>query len=230
MRAVGYNKLGHISEPSSLVEFETDTPKPGPRDLLVKILGVSVNPVDVKVRKRFEPGNIPKIVGYDAAGIVLEVGSAVQRFKPGDEVFYAGDLNRPGSNAEFQVVDERIVGKKPKSLGFADAAGFPLTSITAWEILFDSYMLEEGSGKGEHLLIIGAAGGVGSILIQLAKRLTNLHVIATASRPETVRWVQEMGADQVLNHREPLVDQIRALNAHNENEARCYKTKIRFSY
>lgn len=211
MKAIGYNKLGHISEPDSLVEFETDTPTPGPHDLLVEVLGVSVNPVDVKVRKRFEPGNAPRIVGYDAAGIVRKIGSAVQRFKTGDAVFYAGDLNRPGSNAELQVVDERIVGKKPTSLGFADAAGFPLTSITAWEILFDSYMLEEGGGGDESLLIIGAAGGVGSILIQLAKQLTNLNVIATASRPETVRWVQEMGADQVLNHREPLADQIETL-------------------
>ena len=212
MKAVGYNKLGYVSEPDSLVEFEADTPKPGSRDLLVEVLGVSVNPVDVKVRKLFEPGNTPGIVGYDAAGIVRETGSAVQHFKAGDEVFYAGDLNRPGSNAEFQVVDERIVGKKPKSLGFADAAGFPLTAITAWEILFDSYMLEEGSGEGEHLLIIGAAGGVGSILIQLAKQLTNLHVIATASRPETVKWVREMGADHVINHRESLIDQIKALD------------------
>ncbi|MGK0310374.1 MAG: zinc-binding alcohol dehydrogenase family protein [Lentimonas sp.] len=211
MKAIGYNKTGHLSEPGSLVEFKTDTPKPEPRDLLVEVLGVSVNPVDVKVRERFEPGNTPKVIGYDAAGIVREVGSEVRFFKTGDEVFYAGDLNRPGSNAEFQIVDERIVGKKPKSLGFADAAGFPLTSITAWEILFDSYMLEEGSGEGEDLLIIGAAGGVGSILIQLAKQLTKLNVIATASRPETIKWVEKMGADRVLNHRESLVDQIRAL-------------------
>lgn len=212
MKAIGYNKTGHISEPGSLVEFETGTPDPGPYDLLVEVRGVSVNPVDVKVRNRFDPGTTPRIIGYDAAGIVRKVGSEVRLFKIGDEVFYSGDLNRAGTNAEYQVVDERIAGKKPESLGFAEAAGFPLTSITAWEILFDSYMLEEGGGAGEQLLIIGAAGGVGSILIQLAKQLTNLTVIATASRPETVRWVEQMGADQVINHRESLVDQIKALD------------------
>ena len=211
MKAIGYNKTGHISKPDSLVEFETGTPEPGPRDLLVEVRGVSVNPVDVKVRNRFDPGTTPRIIGYDATGIVRDVGSEVRLFKTGDEVFYAGDLNRPGSNAEYQVVDERIVGRKPESIGFAEAAGFPLTSITAWEILFDSYMLKEGDGEGEQLLIIGAAGGVGSILIQLAKQLTGLEVIATASRPETIRWVEQMGADQVINHRESLVDQIKAL-------------------
>ncbi len=212
MKAIGYVRTGHISEPDSLVEFETSMPEPGPRDLLVEVCGVSINPVDVKVRNRFEPGDSPKIIGYDAAGIIKKVGSEVRFFKPGDEVFYAGDLNRPGTNAEFQLVDERIVGKKPKSLNFAEAAGFPLTSITAWEILFDSFMLKEGDGQGEHLLIIGAAGGVGSILIQLAKQLTQLNVIATASRPETVDWVQRMGADAVINHRESLVDQLKALH------------------
>ena len=129
----------------------------------------------------------------------------------GDEVYYAGDLTRPGTNSELHAVDERIVGKKPKSLGFAEAAGFPLTSITAWEILFDSFALEKGDGKGESLLIIGGAGGVGSILIQLSKKLTGLTVIATASRPETIAWVKKMGADHVINHRESLVDQIKAL-------------------
>lgn len=212
MKAVGYSKTGHISDPDSLVEFEADLPKPGPRDLLVEIYGVSVNPVDIKVRKRFDPGDTPRITGFDAAGIVRKTGNDVRLFKPGDEVFYAGDLNRPGSNAEFQIVDERIVGKKPQSLGFAEAAGFPLTAITAWEILFDSYMLQEGGGNGDDLLIIGAAGGVGSIMIQLAKQLTNLHVIATASRPETVEWVKKMGADQVLNHRKPLSNQIKSLD------------------
>jgi len=212
MKAIGYNTLGHISESDSLVEFETNAPKPGARDLLVEVRGVSTNPVDIKVRKLFDPGSTPRITGYDAAGVVLETGSQVSLFKPGDEVFYAGDLNRPGTNAEFQIVDERIVGKKPKSLGFAEAAGFPLTSITAWEILFDAFMLNEGDGKDEHLLIIGAAGGVGSILIQLTKQLTSLNVTATASRPETVQWVKQMGADQVINHRESLVDQMKALD------------------
>ena len=211
MRAIGYNKRGHISESGVLVEFELEVPTPEPRDLLVEVRGISVNPVDVKVRERFEPGITPKVIGYDAAGIVKVIGSKVSFFKPGDEVFYAGDLNRPGTNAEFQVVDERIVGKKPASLRFADAAGFPLVSITAWEILFDSFLLQEGDGKGEQLLIVGAAGGVGSLLIQLAKQLTHLTVIATASRPETVKWVKQMGADHVIDHRKSLVDQIKTL-------------------
>lgn len=229
MRAIGYNRTGHISEPDSLVEFDTGMPNPEPRDLLVEVRGVSVNPVDVKVRKLFAPDATPKIIGYDAAGIVREVGSDVRLFKPGDEVFYAGDLNRPGTNAEFQLVDERIVGKKPKSLDFADASGFPLTSITAWEILFDSFMLKESDGRDEHLLIVGAAGGVGSILIQLAKQLTNLTVIATASRPETVDWVEKMGADQVINHRESLVDQIKTLGLEPRYVASLNGTEGHFS-
>ena len=173
--------------------------------------GISVNPVDVKVRAMMGPDKGTKVIGYDAAGVVREVGSAVCKFKVGDEVFYAGDFTRSGTNSELHSVDERIVGKKPKSLGFAEAAGFPLTSITAWEILFDSFGLKEGEGKGESLLIIGAAGGVGSILIQLAKKLTGLTVIATASRPETIAWVKKMGADHVISHRESLVDQVKAL-------------------
>ncbi len=151
-----------------------------------------------------------KIIGYDGAGIVREVGSNVSKFLVGDEVYYAGDLTRSGINSELNAVDERIVGKKPKSLGFAEAAGFPLTSITAWEILFDSFALKEGEGRGESLLIIGAAGGVGSILIQLAKKLTGLTVIATASRSDTVEWVKKMGADHVINHREPIAEQVKA--------------------
>lgn len=151
------------------------------------------------------------MIGYDAAGIVREVGSDVCRFKVGDEVFYAGDLTRPGTNSEFHSVDERIVGLKPQSLDFADAAAFPLTSITAWEILFDSFALKEAEGKGQSLLIVGGAGGVGSILIQLAKKLTHLTVIATASRPETLEWVKKMGADHVISHRKSLVDQMKEL-------------------
>ncbi len=214
MKAIGYKHAGPITAPDALIEFEAETPKLGPRDLLVGVRGISVNPVDVKVRSMPQLGpekGQTKIIGYDAAGVVREVGSAVGKFKVGDEVFYAGDFTRPGTNSELHAVDERIVGKKPKSLGFAEAAGFPLTSITAWEILFDSLALKEGGGKGESLLIIGAAGGVGSILIQLAKKLTGLTVIATASRPDTTAWVKKMGADQVINHRESLVDQVKAL-------------------
>jgi len=211
MKAIGYNQVGPITAPDSLIEFEAEAPELGPQDLLVHVQGISLNPVDVKVRAVMGPDKGTKIIGYDAAGVVREVGSDVSKFKVGDEVFYAGDVTRPGTNSELHAVDERIVGKKPKSLDFAKAAGFPLTSITAWEILFDSFGLKEGEGKGERLLIIGAAGGVGSILIQLAKKLTGLTVIATASRPDTIKWVKKMGADHVINHRESLVDQVKAL-------------------
>ncbi len=214
MKAIGYKQTGPITAPDSLIEFDAQTPEFGPRDLLVEVRGISVNPVDVKVRTRPKMGPEPgqtKIIGYDAAGIVREVGSEVRLFKVGDEVFYAGDITRPGTNSELHAVDERIVGKKPASLNFAEAAGMPLTSITAWELLFESLDLSEGGGKGEALLIIGGAGGVGSILIQLAKKLTQLTVIATASRPDTIDWVTKMGADHVINHRESLVEQIAAL-------------------
>jgi len=159
-----------------LIEFEAETPELGPRDLLVEVRGISVNPVDVKVRANMGPEKGTKVIGYDAAGVVREVGSDVSKFKVGEEVYYAGDFTQPGTNSELHTVDERIVGKKPKSLGFAEAAGFPLTSITAWEILFDCLGVKEREGKGESLLVIGGAGGVGSILIQLAKKLTGLTV------------------------------------------------------
>ncbi|MDB4777977.1 zinc-binding alcohol dehydrogenase family protein [bacterium] len=211
MKAIGYKLAGSISEPDALIEFEMETPEIGPRDLLVEVRGISVNPVDVKVRASIPPENNTKVIGYDAAGVVRQIGGDVRRFSVGDEVFYAGDITRPGTNSELHAVDERIVGKKPSSLGFAEAAGFPLTSITAWEILFDCFALNEGEGEGESLLVIGGAGGVGSILIQLAKKLTRMTVIATASRPETTDWVKKMGADHVINHRESLVDQMKAL-------------------
>ena len=211
MKAIGYNQPGPITAVEALVEFETATATLKPNDLRVEVKGISVNPVDVKVRASAPANNGTKIIGYDAAGVVREVGSKVSKFKVGDEVFYAGDITRPGTNAALHIVDERIVGKKPTSLDFAEAAGLPLTSITAWELLFDSLNIHEGEGKGETLLVIGGAGGVGSMLIQLAKKLTKLTVIATASRPETVTWVQKMGADHVINHREPLVEQINAL-------------------
>lgn len=212
MRAIGYTERGPVSDEAAVVEFDTDKPQPGPRDLLVGVRGVSVNPVDVKVRaNRQPPAGKPLVLGFDAAGVVEEVGASVSLFKPGDEVFYAGDITRAGTNAEFHVVDERIVGRKPSTLGFAEAAAMPLTSITAWEILFDSLGVSEGEGAGESLLVVGGAGGVGSILIQLAKKLTGLTVIATASRPDTREWVEKMGADYVINHRNPLDEEMREL-------------------
>ncbi len=211
MKAIGYNQAGPISAAESFIEIETEIPEVGPQDLLVEVRGISLNPVDVKVRSKVEPKKGTKVIGYDAAGIVREVGSNVSKFKVGDEVFYAGDITRAGTNSELHAVDERIVGKKPQSLDFIESAALPLTSITAWELLFDSFALKEGDGKGKILLIIGGAGGVGSILIQLARKLTGLTVIATASRPETTEWVQKMGADHVINHHESLVDQINNL-------------------
>lgn len=211
MKAIGYRQAGSLSAPDALIALEIDDPEPGPHDLLVEVRGVSVNPVDVKLRAGAQPADGARILGFDAAGVVRRVGAEVTRFRAGDEVFYAGDITRPGTNAALHVVDERIVGRKPVSLGFAQAAGMALTGITAWEILFDSLRLAEGGGHGESLLVIGGAGGVGSILVQLAKQLTELTVIATASRPETVAWVQQMGADHVVNHREPLSAGLAAL-------------------
>ncbi len=212
MKAIGYTHPGAITNQDALINIDMPIAELGSRDLLVEVLGVSVNPVDVKLRQSATPINETRILGFDAAGIVSKIGTDVKDYKIGDEVFYAGDITRPGTNAQYHAVDERIVGRKPKNLDFSEAAGLPLTSITAWELLFDSLNVTEGSGQGRHLLVIGGAGGVGSILIQLAKQLTNLTIIATASRPETIAWVQKMGADHVLNHRDSLVDQLKALN------------------
>lgn len=211
MKAIGYTKAGLIGTADSLIQVVVDKPLLSDHDLLVEVKGISVNPVDIKVRASNDSESGTKVIGYDASGIVVEVGSAVSRFKVGDAVFYAGDITRQGTNAEFHAVDERIVGKKPITQGFAEAAGFPLTSITAWELLFDSLALNEGDGKGDSILIIGGAGGVGSILIQLAKQLTNMTVVTTASRPETIEWVKKMGADHVINHRESLAAQMKEL-------------------
>ncbi len=211
MKAIGYKQPGPIDAADSLIEFEAEAPELRPRDLLVEVRGVSVNPVDTKVRGGRPPIGDIGIMGYDAAGVVRQVGGDVSLFQPGDEVFYAGDITRLGTNAQFHAVDERIVGKKPKSLGYAEAAGMPLTSITAWELLFDSLGIKEGEGQGDCILVIGGAGGVGSILIQLVQKLTELTVIATASRPETIAWVKKMGADHAINHRESLIDQLKAI-------------------
>jgi zinc-binding alcohol dehydrogenase family protein len=229
MKAVGYNSVCKITDPETLIDFEAEEPTVGPNDLLVQVKGISVNPVDTKVRSRMTPDKKPGILGYDAAGIVKQTGKNVKDYNIGDEVFYAGDITRPGTNAELHAVDERIVGKKPKSLSFAEAAGLPLTSITAWEILFDSLAINEGDGKGEHILIIGGAGGVGSILIQLAKKLTNLTVIATASRPETTEWVKKMGVDHVIDHHKSLSDQIKTLNIEPRYVVSLNKTEQHFA-
>ncbi|MEM1143999.1 MAG: zinc-binding alcohol dehydrogenase family protein [Pseudomonadota bacterium] len=211
MQALAHTKACPIDAPDALVEVDAPIPEPGPRDLLVEVHAVSVNPVDVKVRELMEPEGDYRILGWDAAGTVTAIGSDVHHYSIGDEVFYAGDITRPGSHAAFQIVDERVAGRKPKSMGFADAAALPLTAITAWEILFDCFGLHEGGGAGEEILVIGGAGGVGSILIQLAKKLTSLRVIATASRQDTRDWVRRMGADEVINHRNPLAQEMAQL-------------------
>jgi len=185
----------------TFAEIELPKPAPAGRDLLVKVEAISVNPVDTKQRKT---ATSSRILGWDAAGTVEAVGKEVTLFKPGDAVYYAGDVTRPGCDSEYHLVDERIVGRKPKTLDFAQAAAMPLTSITAWESFYDRMKVV----SGKSMLIIGGAGGVGSIGIQLAKA-SGLSVIATASRPETVAWVKELGADQVVNHRENLVSQIK---------------------
>ncbi|BBZ28855.1 NADPH:quinone reductase [Mycolicibacterium madagascariense] len=187
-----------IEDPNSLVDVRTPVPELRPRDVLVRVMAVSVNPVDVKTRATLPKSDTPVILGFDAAGTVEAVGAQVSSFAVGDEVWYAGDIGRQGSNAEFEAVDERIVARKPTTLSFADAAALPLTTITAWEALFDRFELTENS-QGT-LLVLGAAGGVGSILIQLARALTKLKVIGTASRDDSRRWATSMGADDVIDH------------------------------
>ncbi|TCA37064.1 zinc-binding alcohol dehydrogenase family protein [Rhizobium leguminosarum bv. viciae] len=213
MRAVAYKTPQPISAETSLIDVELPMPEAKGHDLLVEIKAVSVNPVDVKVRAHSAPpaGEL-KVLGWDAAGIVKAIGADVTLFKPGDEVFYSGVISRAGSNAEFHLVDERIVGAKPKSLDFAAAAALPLTSITAYEALFDRLKVQDAvSGAGRSILIIGGAGGVGSIAIQIARALTDLTVIATASRPETQDWVKELGAHHVVDHSKPIAPQVAAL-------------------
>lgn len=213
MRAVGYQQSLPIDQDASLMDVELPRPEPGPRDLLVEIKAVALNPVDTKVRMRAqaEPGGV-KVLGFDAAGIVRGVGRDVALFREGDEVFYAGAITRQGTNAEFHVVDERLVGAKPKTLTFEEAAALPLTTLTAWETLFDRLDVKRPvRGAAHALLIVGGAGGVGSIAIQLARRLTDLTVIATASRPETQDWCRDLGAHHVIDHGKPLAAQVEAL-------------------
>lgn len=204
MKAIGFKTSLPITEEESFIAFETSKPIPGERDVLVKISAVSVNPVDFKIRQNSTKDTVletPKIIGWDAVGIVEAVGEKVSLFKVGDEVFYAGDITKPGSNAEYQIIDERIVGRKPETLSMEEAAVMPLTGLTAWEILFDRIRINPEKDRGKSILIIGGAGGVGSIAIQLAKKIAGLTVIATASRPETIAWCKEQGADYVVDHR-----------------------------
>lgn len=214
MKAVAYKTPGSIDREDALQDITLDTPKAEGRDLLVKIMAVSVNPVDSKLRLKQEPeGSEWRVLGFDAAGIVEAVGSEVQNFKPGDAVFYAGSIARPGTNSEYHLVDERIVGRKPASLSNAEAAALPLTAITAWEMLFDRLDIKRPTPQGGNLiLVIGGAGGVGSITIQLLRVLTDMTIIATASRPETQNWVRECGAHHVIDHHQPLAPQVEALN------------------
>ncbi|BCA31008.1 MULTISPECIES: zinc-binding alcohol dehydrogenase family protein [Pseudomonadaceae] len=213
MKAVAYFQNLPIDHPDALQDIDLPEPTPGPRDLLVEVRAISVNPVDTKIRRNAAPENgQPRVLGWDVSGVVKAVGGDVSLFQPGDEVFYAGALTRPGGNAELHLVDERIVGKRPQSLDFAKSAALPLTAITAWELLFDRLGIAEGQAdQGQSLLVVGAAGGVGSILVQLARRLTGLTVIGTASRPETQAWVRELGAHHVIDHSQPLAAELKRI-------------------
>ena len=214
MKAIAYRQALPINDPNALLDVTLPDPIPGDRDLLVEVRAISVNPVDVKVRANSNPaeGEL-KVIGWDAAGIVRAVGKQVTLFKPGDRVYYAGSITRPGANSELHLVDERIAGYMPASLDFAQAAALPLTSITAWELLFDR--LNVPTHSNEALLVIGAAGGVGSILVQLARKLTGLTIIGTASRPETQEWVQQLGAHHVIDHTKPLAEELKKIGIDN---------------
>lgn len=211
MKAIGYQKNLPVDNTDALADIELSEPVAQGHDILVEVKAVSVNPVDYKIRQNMpaEPEQW-KVLGWDATGIVKAVGEKVSLFQPGDKVWYAGDVTRSGSNAEFQLVDERIVGHMPKSLSFSDAAALPLTSITAWELLFDRIEVEKASNK--RILVVGAAGGVGSIMVQLIQQLTDLTLVATASRPETVQWLKDLGVEHIVNHRKPLSEEFESQN------------------
>jgi len=210
MKAIAYMKAGPITEAESLIDLELPDPSAQERDLIVEVRAISVNPVDVKIRAGVAPADgAAKVLGWDAAGIVRSTGPGVSLFKPGDRVWYAGSLTRPGTNSELHAVDERIVGQMPAQIGFAEAAALPLTSITAWELLFDRLQISQDSRAT--LLVIGAAGGVGSILVQLARQLTGVTIIGTASRPETQAWLRELGAHHVIDHTKPLDQELKRI-------------------
>lgn len=213
MKAVGYYKSLPIDDPQSLIDVEVPMPKIGPQDLLVEIKAISVNPIDFRARSAFGPfDDQPRILGFDAAGVVVELGANVTNFKIGDEVYYAGAINRQGSNAQYQAIDHRIVALKPKSLDFSNAAAIPLTALTAWEMLFDRLRINDSVRKGKNtFLMVGAAGGVGSIALQLARLKGGVNIIATASRPESKNWVLDKGADHVINYKEPFLEQLKQI-------------------
>lgn len=214
MRAIGYFQSLPIDAAESLVDIELPIPTATGHDLLVRVEAIAANPVDYKIRKNRAPqADKAEVLGWDAAGTVVAVGELVSLFKVGDPVFYAGALNRPGANSEFHLVDERLVGAKPQNLSFADAAALPLTAITAWELLFDRLQLDLTSPQFQQkvLLVSGAAGGVGSVLLQLARQKTDAFIIGTASRPESQAWVQQMGAHAVINHQLPLAEELARL-------------------
>ena len=213
MRAIGYQQSRSADDPLALVDIELPDPTPGAWDLLVRVEAIAVNPVDAKVRRRDQPeAGAWRVLGWDAAGTVEAVGAAVQGFAVGDPVWYAGALNRPGCNSEWQLVDARLVSRRPTSLSAAEAAALPLTAITAWELLFDRLRLSQGpeAHRGEALLVMGGAGGVGSILVQLALQLTGQTIIASASRPESQTWLRQLGVQHVIDHHQPLLPQLQA--------------------
>lgn len=213
MRAVGYRAALPIDDDRSLLDVELPVPTPGPRDLLVRVEAISVNPVDYKIRQGTDPAGEIRVLGWDAAGTVVAVGGEVELFGVGDEVYYAGAMDRPGANAQFHAVDERLVGRKPATLSFTEAAALPLTGITAWEGLFEHLGLRRGEDAGQSrqtgtLLVLAAGGGVGSIVSQLASTLTDLTVVGTASRPESAEFARRMGARHIVDHHQPLVKQL----------------------
>lgn len=224
MKAVGLYKYLPIDQPDSLVDLTVDDPMPQARELLVQVNAIAVNPVDVKMRApQDKVEDTPRILGWDAAGVVKATGADVSQFKVGDEVFYAGSFVQPGCNSELHIVDERIVGYKPKSLNFADAAAMPLTSITAWEALFDRLGVDStGADSGRQLLILGGAGGVGSIATQLAKKIAKLNVTSSASRPESQEWCKELGADHIINHYLDIPEQVSNLGIEYFDYILCF--------
>lgn len=211
MKAIAITRAAENgSNLDALQDITLPKPQAGGHDILVEVNAISVNPVDTKVRAGYAGGE-PRVLGWDAVGKVVEVGEAVTLFQPGDEVWYAGSLTRPGSNSEYQLVDERIAALKPKSVDNAAAAALPLTAITAWEMLFDRLGIKENGSENDVLLIVGAAGGVGSILTQLARKLTKATVIGTASRPESQKWATELGAHYVIDHGKPLTEELKRI-------------------